>query len=203
MPENSELEREKIGEGIEVFKYTKGNRRSYLIDKKILIDAGVPVKKDIKKLILTHCHFDHIVYALKMRERTGCEIISSEKCAEHLRNMDEVVLKEEYRHRLKDEYHKIESFEVDRVVEEGDLINGLKVIETPGHTDGGISLYRRKDKVLFTGDTWFGNTVGRTDLPSSSDQALADSLKKLKSYDTKWICPGHGKIVKSEEIAPD
>ncbi len=74
----------------------------------------------------------------------------------------------------------------------GDL--KFEVIHTPGHTPGGISLYCEKEKVVFTGDTLFAGTWGRTDLPYSSEEEMAKSLKKLLKLppETK-VYPGHGR----------
>ena len=68
----------------------------------------------------------------------------------------------------------------------------FKIIPTPGHSNGGISLYN--DKVLFSGDTLFFKEVGRDDLPGGSWQELKASLKKLSELppDTK-VFPGHGR----------
>jgi len=83
-----------------------------------------------------------------------------------------------------------------RLLEEGDSIEvgdiELKVIHTPGHTPGGISL--RYEDLIFTGDTLFKGGVGRTDLPYGSEEQLLSSIKeKLLTYDDQTIIyPGHG-----------
>jgi len=85
-----------------------------------------------------------------------------------------------------------------RLLEEGDSIEvadiELKVIHTPGHTPGGISL--RYEDLIFTGDTLFKGGVGRTDLPYASGEQLLSSIKeKLLTYDDQTIIyPGHGPI---------
>ena len=67
----------------------------------------------------------------------------------------------------------------------------LIVIHTPGHTPGGISL--QAENLVFTGDTLFCGSVGRTDLPFSSHNDLMLSLKKLmKLNDEFLVYPGHG-----------
>ena len=71
----------------------------------------------------------------------------------------------------------------------------LEVIETPGHTRGGICLYDRKTRSLFSGDTVFANGVGRTDFEGGNIRQLRESLQKLKKYDVVNLYSGHGPVV--------
>ena len=75
--------------------------------------------------------------------------------------------------------------------EMGDLV--LKVIETPGHTPGGVCYHLVKQKIMFTGDTLFKHGVGRSDFPGGSWGRLKKSLHKLVNMDEEIrIFPGHG-----------
>ena len=70
----------------------------------------------------------------------------------------------------------------------------LNVIHTPGHTPGSVSVYVPSLQALFSGDTLFAGTVGRTDLPEGSERALAESIRKVfrtLPLDT-YVYPGHG-----------
>jgi len=83
-----------------------------------------------------------------------------------------------------------------RLLEDGDEIDvsgiRLKVLHTPGHTPGGISLYY--NGIVFTGDTLFEGSVGRADFPYSDNKALIDSInnKLMKLDDDVVVLPGHG-----------
>jgi len=93
------------------------------------------------------------------------------------------------------------SISPDFLLKEGDLsINGidLKVMHTPGHSPGGVSLYWPARKALFTGDLIFKDGIGRTDLPGGDGPLLKESIKRLANLETDWVLPGHGAIVSGE-----
>jgi glyoxylase-like metal-dependent hydrolase (beta-lactamase superfamily II) len=83
-----------------------------------------------------------------------------------------------------------------RLLSDGDIIQigniSLKVLHTPGHTPGSICLY--SDNVLFSGDTLFAGSVGRTDLPGGSERGIIRSIKEklLVLPDETSVRPGHG-----------
>lgn len=193
-----EITTQNIEEGVIGYRYSKGDRKSYLVGSKLLIDAGCPLTSKqlplprIEYLVLTHCHFDHIVYVNKIKELTGCKLASSIRCAQHLREMDEVVLKDRFRQRLGPEYSLIEPCEVDTVLTDGDELGPLQVISAPGHSDGSLAFYHQRAKILFSGDTYFGQQRGRADLPGADASALDSSVHKLKQLDYKLLCPSHG-----------
>jgi glyoxylase-like metal-dependent hydrolase (beta-lactamase superfamily II) len=163
----------------------------YFIDDelKVQIDAGVPIERKPELLILTHCHFDHI------RSIPECEIAASAKCADHLANLDPVVLADR-------SLEPVKPVKVTRVLKDGDIIDTgffkFKVLETPGHTDGSICLYEEEHHILFSGDTVFElddygiRVFGRTDLPSSNPDALDKSIKRLERLKINTLYPGHG-----------
>ena len=80
----------------------------------------------------------------------------------------------------------------------------FKVIHTPGHTNGGTCLYCPKEQMLFSGDTLFRGTWGRTDLPTGSLQDIINSItnKLMVLPDDTIVYPGHGKSTKIKEEKP-
>jgi glyoxylase-like metal-dependent hydrolase (beta-lactamase superfamily II) len=86
----------------------------------------------------------------------------------------------------------------DVLIEDGDLIEQagvkLEVFHTPGHTPGGICLYSKDNGIVFTGDTLFADSVGRTDFPGGNMTQLIKSIKKKLCIlpDETVVYPGHG-----------
>jgi len=100
---------------------------------------------------------------------------------------------------------QLEPAKPDKFLKEGDIIKfgneELKVMETPGHTPGGLSFYHQKARALFSGDTIFKNAIGRTDLPYCSQSQLETSIQKLlKLPNSTVIYPGHGQNSTIEEF---
>lgn len=143
----------------------------------------------VTAIIATHAHFDHVVGAGRLRELTGAPF--------YLHDADKPLLgwmQESGRLFLGIELPPPPA--VDTAAAEGDrLIAGaveLEVLHTPGHSPGSISL-ASKD-ALFSGDTLFAGSIGRTDLPGGDTQALLDAVrhKLFPLADDLPVYPGHG-----------
>ena len=79
------------------------------------------------------------------------------------------------------------------LLKDGDIVNGFKVLYTPGHTEGSVCFWNEEAKVLFSGDTLFYRSHGRTDLLGGDDQKMKASLKSLLNLpDDTAVYPGHG-----------
>jgi glyoxylase-like metal-dependent hydrolase (beta-lactamase superfamily II) len=152
----------------------------YLPEEKVLIDAGAYTDKKVEVLILTHCHCDHFTYAAKIIEEQKPEVYTGAKDVKALEKMDERVIPE-----FAFNLTPIKA----KPLKEGDVIKGLKVLETPGHTEGSICLL--KSGYLFSGDTLFSMGYGRFDLPSGSYTKLLESLDRLRELKYKHLMPGH------------
>ncbi|MDK2901309.1 MAG: hydroxyacylglutathione hydrolase [Thermosediminibacterales bacterium] len=159
-----------------------GDQGDLIIQK--IKDLGL----NIKYIILTHGHLDHIGAVRELKEYTGADILIHEKDAEMLTDCSKNLS-------VYSENRVIQP-KADRFLNDGDKIRvgnlTLTVIHTPGHTPGSISL--KTDKYLFTGDTLFSGSIGRTDLPGGSYQQIIKSINEklmLLSGDL-LVLPGHG-----------
>ena len=146
---------------------------------------------NLKYIFLTHCHADHIGGISKLKELKGGKILISRDDSEGLYN-EEISLAY---------YINMQNpeLEADSRVDDNDLIHigelEFKVISTPGHTKGGLSLYCEKERLVFSGDTMFSGTWGRTDLPTGNFVEIMDSItnKLMTLPDETIVYPGHGK----------
>lgn len=147
---------------------------------------------NLKYIYLTHCHGDHIGGTNELKNRLGGKILIHRYAAEGLNNK-EINLTAFIDH------FPVINIDADSRVDDNDLIHlgnlEFKVIYTPGHTKGGTSLYLESEKLLFSGDTLFRGTWGRTDLPTSDFKEIMESIiKKLMILpDDTIVYPGHGK----------
>ena len=143
----------------------------------------------LKYIYLTHCHGDHILGVMDLKKRCGGKILIHRYDAEGLN--DKTINLSMYI-----DIPEIE-LEADSIVDDEDRIHlgdlEFKVIHTPGHTKGGSSLYCEKEKCLFSGDTIFRGTWGRTDIPTSSMKDIMNSIIKkiLVLPDDTIVYPGH------------
>ncbi len=167
----------------------------------LIIDTGLEseklmdflVKNELNPLaaVFTHGHADHICGIPLLREKyPDIKIYIHTSDAEMLTNSAKNLSM------LAGAIFKTDAADI--LVEENDMIElagiKLKVICTPGHTPGGISLYAESESVVFAGDTLFADSIGRSDFPGGNSELLIDSIKqKLLTLPDETICyPGHG-----------
>ena len=142
----------------------------------------------IKYILLTHCHYDHIEGLGILRKLTGAEVVASFECNLGIQSAS-INLSMLFSDQISEE-------PADLIINDSDIIKAgnmeIKVITTPGHTKGGVCFLI--DNELFSGDTLFLRSVGRTDFPGGSSDTLIKSIKeKLYILDDDTIVnPWHG-----------
>lgn len=163
----------------------------YLVDG-IIIDPGDDaeyimshVKTEPSMIIATHGHFDHIMAALALQLAYNIPFLMHEKDAFLLQNM-----RASAKHFLNIDADPPPS--IIKFIKDGDKIGDFRVLHTPGHTPGSISLAGKG--IVFTGDTIFADgLVGRTDFSYSEPLKLASSMSKILSFPkTTRLLSGHG-----------
>ncbi len=133
-------------------------------------------------ILLTHAHFDHIG-AIADLQRAYPEL------AVYVHPKDEPALGDP-RNQMPPEYPLAP---IPRNVRDCRTLEGVTVLETPGHTPGGVCYWFQDAKLLLSGDTLFALSCGRTDFPGGDFAALKSSLKKLMTLpDDTQVVPGHG-----------
>lgn len=162
-----------------------------------IIDMLNILQAKVKYIYLTHCHCDHIGAVEKVKQEKGGKILIHRFDAEGLYDpsislTDQVGL-------------NVPELEIASRVDDNDIIHigniEFKVIHTPGHTKGSSSLYCETENMLFSGDTIFKGTWGRTDLPTSNFEDIINSItnKILVLPDDTIIYPGHGRMTRVKD----
>ncbi len=144
----------------------------------------------VKQIVITHAHIDHVGGAMKLRAASGAPILLNQNDYDLLRMLD-----------LQAAWIGMQApgkVEIDRSVTTGETVTAgslsASVLHTPGHTEGSICLYFPADRKLIAGDTLFAGSIGRTDLPGGSMQKIVRSLHDtiLSLPDETVVVPGHG-----------
>ena len=154
-----------------------------MIERKVSEMQGKPVG-----ILLTHGHFDHIMAADEVRKKYNIPIYASEK--EEMTLLNPKV-------NLSVIGHGRCTLDADVYLKDLQVVElagfSVQMIETPGHTVGSCCYYLKEEGVLFSGDTVFQGSVGRTDFPEGSTAAIVRSLHRLLDTlpDETEVYPGH------------
>ena len=161
---------------------------------------------DVKTIILTHFHMDHMGSARELKKLTQAKLAVHAEDAEYVSGKKPLPKPRNSLFRAVTLFVKPETVEVDIALKDGDKIEGLTVIQVPGHTPGSIALLDEEKRVLFAGDTlrYDGEKVsGAPEHFSLEPAKVEESIRKIAALDFDVMLPGHGEPLKpnaSEEV---
>lgn len=142
-------------------------------------------------VLLTHGHFDHAMSAKELKDAFAVAVYAHEEEKETLENP---------MYNVSRMIGKMQKYEADIFVKDNEVLHlagfSIKVLHTPGHTPGGVSYYVEEQKLVFSGDALFCQSIGRTDFPNGSASQLIRSVseKLLTLPDDVQVLPGHDQL---------
>ncbi len=146
----------------------------------------------VKQILVTHAHIDHVGGAMKLRAATGAPLLLNQNDYALLKMLD-----------VQAAWIGVPApgkVEIDHSISTGETVTAgshtANILHTPGHTEGSVCLYFPAEKKLIAGDTLFAGSIGRTDLPGGSMQKIMQSLREtvLALPDETIVVPGHGPL---------
>ena len=160
----------------------------------------------VKTIILTHFHMDHMGSAKELKDLTNAKVAVYTEDADFVSGKKPLPKPKNILFRAASSFVKPAPVQVDIILKEGDKIAGLTVIHTPGHTVGSIALLDEERKVLFAGDTlrYDGKKVsGAPEQFTADPKQVRESIAKVSTLSFDIMLPGHGATLTpnaSEEI---
>ncbi|MGE0077369.1 MAG: MBL fold metallo-hydrolase [Bacteroidales bacterium] len=170
----------------------------------IIVDAGSYTQSDVaeikqfvdenkltvKFLVNTHCHIDHVLGINALRNAFGVEVFAHREEFPMLQSVPSQAIMFGL---------EIDTIpQIENTLDDGDTVKfgntALQVIHTPGHSRGCVCFYSEPDRILFSGDTLFQSSIGRTDLAGGDYDTIIRSItaKLLTLPDEVLVFPGHG-----------
>ena len=173
--------------------YNDDTREAFIVDPgddaRRISRAVREQKLNVKGILLTHGHFDHIMAVPELEAEFGAPVYAYEA--------EEALLKDTQMNLSAPWVGRALSLSAERLLKDGERLElagfEIQAIHTPGHTAGGVSYYLAAEQALFSGDTLFRGSYGRVDLPTASGADIARSIneKLLPLPEETAVYPGH------------
>lgn len=173
--------------------YNDDTREAFIVDPgddaRRISRAVREQKLNVKGILLTHGHFDHIMAVPELKEEFGAPVYAHEA--------EEALLQDTQMNLSAPWVGRALSLSAERLLKDGEKFElagfEIQAIHTPGHTAGGVSYYLAVEQALFSGDTLFRGSYGRVDLPTASGADIARSIneKLLPLPEETAVYPGH------------
>ena len=160
-------------------------------EQKMVTDFIEGQKLNVKHVLLTHMHLDHVTGARWLADQTGADVCANDQDAQLGLELPRQV--EEFHLKL-----QCEPLTIDRHLQEGDTLmlgeETIQVLQVPGHSPGGLAFYLPQSGLLISGDTIFNGSVRRTDLWGGDMAQLINSIREkiMTLPDETVIASGHG-----------
>ena len=175
------------------FAYDEESKKGFIVDpggySKGLSDKIHELDLELEYIILTHGHADHIMGVEQyLKDFPNAKVVADK---------DEAAMLADVNFNMSAQFGNPTTLTADINVEDGDTLQvgnmNLKFLHTPGHSPGGMCIYIAEENTLFSGDTLFYASIGRTDFPGCSFKELADSIhnKLWDLPDETQVFPGH------------
>jgi glyoxylase-like metal-dependent hydrolase (beta-lactamase superfamily II) len=168
---------------------------------RLISELGIKIA-DVRLIISTHCHCDHIGGNKLIQDQSGCDI-ALHRIGKHF-----IDTRDDWATWWKYYNQEADFFDCTMVLNDGDELaigpHEFKVIHTPGHASEGIVLYNRKEKLLISSDTLWKNDMAVMNLRIEGNAAIfhmRESLEKLEALDVRKVYPGHGPPFKDMQKA--
>lgn len=146
----------------------------------------------LSKILLTHGHFDHIAGVEEVRQATGAEVFVHETDSPMLES-SALSLHSTISIMPFKPVMKYEIIRDNCIINDGDC--SFRVLHTPGHSHGSVCYICEKERVIFSGDTLFCCSIGRTDFPGGDAHYMMQSLQQLYALDGNYkVYPGHNEF---------
>lgn len=167
------------------------NKNAVIIDApcqpELILDLLSQMELNLSAILLTHGHCDHIEAVKELSDKTGCRVYIHEADSLMLENRKKCLA--DYFHTPFNEFFDATKIKDGDIIGVDDLV--FEVISTPGHTLGSVCYLI--DEHIFSGDTLFEGSIGRTDFPNGRFDTIIKSISKLMSLGNNYyIHPGHG-----------